>query len=238
MIPMGWIDRRRFISGATATLTGAIIVGCRRSDEAESGEGRSAASGDEDEISPTEDLMREHGVLRRVLLIYDEAERRLEGHEPLDSNVVVRAAGIIQRFIEGYHEKQEEEHLFPAFEKAGKMVELVTVLRRQHEAGRAATAEILGIAQHALTSEDDKAKLVVAMRRFSRMYRPHAAREDTELFPALKGVVGEKQLERMGELFEKREHELFGEKGFENVVGEVSVLEEVLGIHDLARFTP
>ena len=39
-----------------------------------------------------------------------------------------RAAGIIRHFIEEYHEKLEEQHLFPRFRKAGKLVELVNVL--------------------------------------------------------------------------------------------------------------
>lgn len=29
------------------------------------------------EITPTEDLMREHGILKRLLLIYEDAEKRL-----------------------------------------------------------------------------------------------------------------------------------------------------------------
>jgi hypothetical protein len=37
----------------------------------------------EEEVSPSEDLMREHGVLKRVLLIYGESIRRIEGDEDL-----------------------------------------------------------------------------------------------------------------------------------------------------------
>src|SRR5438046_1090448 len=40
------------------------------------------AEGDkEEDVSPAEDLMRVHGVLKRVLLIYGEAIRRLEANE-------------------------------------------------------------------------------------------------------------------------------------------------------------
>jgi hypothetical protein len=38
----------------------------------------------EEEVSPAEDLMREHGVLNRVLLIYDEILRRLKGAQDFD----------------------------------------------------------------------------------------------------------------------------------------------------------
>jgi hypothetical protein len=36
-----------------------------------------------EEVSPPEDLMREHGVLKRILLVYGEALRRMEANEDL-----------------------------------------------------------------------------------------------------------------------------------------------------------
>jgi hypothetical protein len=41
--------------------------------------------------------------------------------------------------------------------------------------------------------------------------RPHEAREDTVLFPALHRLVTPKQLKDLGEQFEKEEDRLFGE---------------------------
>ena len=69
------------------------------------------------------------------------------------------------------------------------------------------------------------------------MYRPHAAREDTLLFPAFRDVVGRSAYHELGEQFEDKEHELFGENGFQNNVAEIARLEAALGIGDLARFT-
>ena len=88
------------------------------------------------EVGPPEDLMREHGVLKRVLLIYGEALRRLEAKQDFPPDALADAAGIIRRFIEDYHEKLEEDFLFPRFEKANQLVDLVKVLRTQHQAGR------------------------------------------------------------------------------------------------------
>jgi len=87
-------------------------------------------AGEEVEVSPTEDLMPEHGLLNRLLLIYEESERRLGGNRDLDPKVLSDAAGIIKNFIENYHEKLEEDYLFPRFEKAGKLTDLVAVLRQ------------------------------------------------------------------------------------------------------------
>jgi len=73
---------------------------------------------------------------------------------------------------------------------------------------------------------------------FNRMYRPHAAREDTVLFPAVHRIVSAKEYDALGEVFEDKEHELFGEHGFEKIVGQVEEMEKAFGLYDLARFTP
>jgi len=78
------------------------------------------AKGDEG-ISPAEDLMREHGLLNRVLLIYDHHLQMLAGKRPFDGSVLVNAADVIRHFVEEYHEKLEEDFLFPRFRKAGKL---------------------------------------------------------------------------------------------------------------------
>jgi hemerythrin-like domain-containing protein len=70
------------------------------------------------------------------------------------------------------------------------------------------------------------------------MYRPHEAREDTVLFPAFHGIVSKNEYDSLGEEFEKKEDELFGEEGFFKVLDQVAALEKKLGIYDLSRFTP
>ena len=73
---------------------------------------------------------------------------------------------------------------------------------------------------------------------FIRMYRPHAAREDTILFPALRSIVSAKEFDSLGDEFEEIEEKLFGERGFEKIVAQVAKLEKTLGIYELAQFTP
>jgi len=199
-------------------------------------QGASKPIGDED-VWPDEDLMREHGVLNRILLVYDEAIRRIREHEEVPLEQVRGAAGIIRRFVEGYHEKLEEEHLFPRFEKDGKLTDLVRVLRAQHEAGRQVTAAILEVASRE-ASAPDAATLADRLGQFVRMYRPHEAREDTVLFPAFREIVTRQEFERLGEEFEGREDKVLGDHGFERVVDEVVAIEKALGIYELAKFTP
>jgi hemerythrin-like domain-containing protein len=190
-------------------------------------------------VAPPEDLMREHGVLKRVMLVYDEAIRRIDARQDLPPEAIRTSADIIRRFIEDYHEKLEEDHLFPRFEKAGRLVDLTTVLRRQHQAGRRLTDQITQLATpQTLKDAGAAATLQDAMRQFNRMYAPHEAREDTVLFPALRTIVSSHEFAALGEDFEKKEQQLFGEEGFEKMVDRVASIEKSLNIYDLAQFTP
>jgi hemerythrin-like domain-containing protein len=193
----------------------------------------------EEEVSPAEDLMREHGVLKRVLLVYGEAIRRIEANDDLPPDAVMDSAKIIRNFIEDYHEKLEEDFLFPRFKKTGKLVDLVDVLLQQHQGGRKLTDITMQLAtSQALKNKEDRHKLEHSLRQFIRMYNPHEAREDTILFPEFRKIVSKNEYDSLGEDFEKKEHELFGEDGFEKMVDKVAGIEKRLGIYNLAQFTP
>jgi hemerythrin-like domain-containing protein len=96
-------------------------------------------------------------------------------------------------------------YLFPRFEKAGRLVELVTVLRTQHQRGRGLTGDVLQLGAAPPSASTEK-QLRDALHLFIRMYRPHAARENTVLFPAFHELVTHKEYESLGEVFEEKEH--------------------------------
>jgi len=192
---------------------------------------------EEEEVSTNEDLMREHAILKRVLLAYDEIIRRIRAKQDFPPQAVTDGATIIRRFIEEYHEKLEEEHLFPRFRKAGKLVDLVDTLLKQHQAGRQITDRVLAIAA-SLKSQDDRTRLATDLEAFNRMYAPHEAREDTVLFPELHKIVSPHEYDAMGEQFESIERKTFGGDGFDIYVDKVEALEKHLGIFDLNQFTP
>jgi hemerythrin-like domain-containing protein len=220
------LDRRVWLAGAAGALV--LARGALAAARPEKTEEKKEA-----DIPPTEDLMREHGVLRRILIVYDEASRRLASEDAAALAVVGSAAGIVRQFVEGYHEKLEEQFVLPALEKAGKLVDLAKIIRTQHAAGRKLTDTIL-----AATKSKDRRGAVTAMQSFSRMYAAHAAWEDTDVFPAYRGMYSEAELDKLGDKFEDQEHKLLGAGGFEGSLREVGDLEKTLGIHDLAKFTP
>ena len=227
----GQSSRRAFLRSGIIVGTSAI-AGLSLSSAAE-------PEKKEEEVSPPEDLMREHGVLKRVLLVYGEVLRRIDAKQDFPPEALADAAGIIRSFIEDYHEKLEEDFLFPRFEKAHQLVDLVSVLRDQHQAGRRVTDVTMRLANlHSLKNDSERAQLAGSMRQFIRMYNPHEAREDTVLFPAFHKLVTPHEFDSLGEDFEKKENELFGEDGFEKMVDKVAGIEKRLGIYELAQFTP
>lgn len=231
-------SRRWFLRsvGAGAVLLLSGCAGRSRSPHDGAGTGEGAGAGEEG-VTANEDLMREHGVLDRLLLVYEETRRRLADGAAFEPRALNRAAVLIRSFVEQYHEKLEEEHVFPRFEKAGRHADLVAVLRAQHEAGRRITDVVLQQTT-APGASVDSGTLIRAIEAFLRMYRPHAAREDTVLFPALHEIASAGELAELGEQFEELEERRFGAGGFEHVVSQVADLERMLGIHELSQFTP
>ena len=168
--------------------------------------------------------MRENGILKRVLLMYDEVIRRIDAKQDFPLQTVIDSTEIVRKFIHDYHEKLEEEHLFPLFRKyyrrddvlhlyAQKLVDLVDILHEQHQVGRPLTDRIAATLR-SLNTADDRQKLARDLRAFIRMYAPHAAREDTVLFPALHVIITRQEYEALGEKFLEIEHKTFGGSGF------------------------
>ena len=228
---------RRQILSLGATAAALTLLACGGS-AAPAGAKSANQKGEQDEhkdaeVTPGEDLMQEHGVLERVLVIYDAAALRIERNEQLDPSVITKAAGIVRHFVEDYHERTEEKFVFPRLQAAGREVALVAILLRQHERGRQLTDEIIRRANAGPDLE-----LAKVLRSFGHMYLAHASREDTVIFPAFRSILTGAEYDELGEQFEDREHQLLGEHGFEGAVAAVASLETQLGIADLAGFTP
>jgi hemerythrin-like domain-containing protein len=227
-------DRRAFLIGATALGVAAVTPNGTLSIAADEAKEKH----DEAAISAPEDLMREHGLLNRILLIYEEGVRRMRNREEVAAEVFQKPAELVRKFVEEYHEQLEEKFIFPKFEKKKRLVELVTTLRQQHQAGRVLTDRIIRAAPEMRFGSPALNEVGRACEAFIRMYRPHEAREDTVLFPALYEIISAKEVAELGEQFEEEEHRRFGKEGFEENVEKVAAIEKQLGVYDLNKFTP
>jgi hemerythrin-like domain-containing protein len=192
------------------------------------------------EVSATEDLMREHGVLRRALLIYEAAaERLLQERGPVPATVLARTGKLFRSFGEDYHERRlEEKIIFPAVRKLkGPVARYPDVLEKQHDRGRALTDYVIETTRRGRIDPLSAKPLGRALHDFVLMYAHHAAREDTEVFTAWKDSLSASAFKEMGEQFEHIERQVFGHDGFEDAVRHIAELEGEMGLSNLAAFT-
>jgi hemerythrin-like domain-containing protein len=192
----------------------------------------------EKEVGAVEDLMREHGVLRRAFLVYAESIALLR-RDParVDARALHETARLFRAFGEDYHEKKlEETYIFPAVKKAGgKAAGYVDVLLAQHSRGRQITDFILAKTSGAHVSDGEA--LARVFQDFALMYANHTAREDTVVFTAWKAALSDHQLEEMGDKFEDIEKATFGKDGFDDAVEKMDRIEAALGFANIAQFT-
>jgi len=182
------------------------------------------------EIPLTEDLMREHGVLNRILLIYEAVIQKIEHHQDFWIDALKKSVDIIQFFIEAHHERMEEDYIFPLFEKHKKNLHLIQTLKEQHIKGREITADLKEIITKDTIDHAHKMSIKKLLHEFVEMYRPHEAREDTEIFPEVRSFLTEKEFEELGEKFEEFEDQLFGKDGFERMMIKIKSIEKALDI--------
>ncbi|SDM48754.1 hemerythrin domain-containing protein [Allokutzneria albata] len=188
-------------------------------------------------ITPPEDLMREHGVLTRVLLVYREIIHRIEHGETVPVSELHAAASIIRVFIEDHHARLEEQYVYAPLRQARKLASTISTLVLQHRRGRVLTDRILAVTRTPATAPARR-RLIDDLAVFVRMYEVHEAREDTVVFPVFRETVPAKQFNELSRILEDEEDRRFGTRGFAYIVNEVADIEKALDIHDLSQFTP
>lgn len=230
-------ERRRWMVAAGAGTLGLALgpLSVRAAEEKPMQEQDEAMA-----VTAAEDLMREHGVLRRALLVYSEAATRLTQNKgDVSAAALARMAKLFRQFGEDYHERGlEEAHVFPSLIKiGGPNATLAKTLIAQHERGRQITDFIAASTRGGRIASSTAAPLATAMTDFVRMYQHHAAIEDTVIFPAWKKSITPDRYGELSEEFEELEHKLFGADGFDDAVEQVVKAERAFGLADLGALT-
>lgn len=231
--------RRDFVRLSAVLGSGLFLTSCAKNAE-EQKSPKSGASDKGGEVTATEDLMREHGVLRRALLVYTESAANLRSDpSAVPPEALHRTAELFRAFGEEYHEKKlEEAYIFPAVKRAGgPAAGYLDILVAQHLRGSEMTDYILAVTKGAKLGAVSAESLAHTMETLVLMYRNHAAREDTIVFPAWKQTLSAKQLDEICDKFEEIERQQFGKDGFEDAVRQIGEIETALGLADLAQFT-
>jgi hemerythrin-like domain-containing protein len=225
-------NRRRLLRVAGAGAVGALLGSAPLvfADD-KKGEGK--------EVAAVEDLMREHGLLRRALLVYSEAAVRLLRGRDVSPAELGRTAALFRTFGEDYHARGlEEKHVFaPLNREGGRAAPLVRTLTAQHERGREITDYVIALTGAGKISPAKAAPLSKTLTDFVRMYEHHTAIEDTVVFPAWKAAITPAQYHESSEEFEELEQQMFGRDGFQDSLRRVAAIEEAFGLSDLTALT-
>lgn len=238
--------RRQLLTGISLVGAGVVAAACRQpsagsgSASNEKQKGEEATELEPLEVSATEDLMREHGIIRRALLIYKESAVKLrKDMTSVPPDALEKTAQLIRVFGEDYHERKlEETYIFPSLKQTQNPAAMYAdVLTAQHARGREITDYVLRLTALEKIPEASASDFVEALESFVRMYEHHAAVEDTLLFPAWRRSISISEFDEMGARFEEIEEEQFGEDGFEAALLRMAEIEESLGLNDLAAFT-
>ena len=207
------ITRRRefLVAGAVLGLSG---VAC--------GAEKPAAGED---VSALEDLMREHGVLSRILLIYEEAIRSLRAKP---------ATAIPFRNLQGSGcAGAEVRRRIPR--EAGRELHLPGVRETRQtrpvgEGAQGATCRRSRADRHDSQSRAGEGSSPKPKRKPGDRLRgvhphvssPQGPRRHRALSRLAKDSVGQAKLDELGDKFEEEENRRFGAEGFEKIVEQVA----------------
>ena len=102
--------RRQLLKGFSLAGAGVLLSACRATPSQTGGatnnqnnknEGPAPGEAEEVEVTATEDLMREHGILRRALLVYQESATRLrQDAASVQLDALEKAANLFRVFGE------------------------------------------------------------------------------------------------------------------------------------------
>jgi len=156
-------------------------------------------------MKPTEDLMKEHRVIERMLTVAAKAADRLGSSQEVSQNVFVEAADFFRNFADKCHHGKEEKLLFVRMVERGVPGDSgpIAVMLREHEVGR---AYVRKIAELSAKTPDKKTKsdLIKNTKEYVDLLRQHILKEDSVLYPLANRVLTS---EDQGDL----------EKGFQDV---------------------
>lgn len=185
-----------------------------------------------------EDLASEHGIVERLILIYEEMLHRLRTNQTFAAHDLYLTADMMHQFVELYHEKIEEDYVFPVLEEKHSADRLTAELRKQHVAGRAITQRLLEMSQQPTWNKQQRQTIKKKLSQFITMYRVHISREDTEIFPEFRKLVSKEEYERLSKLFDDIEEETFGKGSYKKFLRQIEEIEKRLDIYDIANVTP
>lgn len=190
-------------------------------------------------ISPTELLSREHAIMERLMIVLESGVARIADGEAVDLFPINHAAITIKTFGTDHHMVDEEQFIFPKLLEAGTMDSLIDTLELQHDKGREIIGRIIEMTRAGhLDDLGQLNELAGYCMSFVIMYRPHAAWEETVVFPALYDIATENYIDNIKMRMRDEERSLMSDPGLHRLMDNLRKIEKAAGTSELGRFTP
>lgn len=181
----------------------------------------------------TEELVREHEAIKRMLAVIEAAEKKVAGGEGLPADFIPRVVDFIRNFADKCHHGKEEDNLFPAMEKRGIPREAgpIGVMLMEHDQGRAYVKKMDEAGKR--LAEGDKSALKDALDNalgYVELLNQHIDKEDNILYPMANRVLTEEDQNMLTARFEEVEIERIGPGGHQAYLKLVDDLAREVGI--------
>jgi hemerythrin-like domain-containing protein len=146
--------------------------------------------------------------------VVESISRRLEAGEDVPAGDLNRIVDFIQGFADKCHHAKEEDHLFPAMEKAGipRQGGPIAVMLAEHTQGRESVRRMKEAAERYAAGEK-RAGLWFAesARAYAALLSQHIQKEDNILYPIADARLSSQTQATLETDFERVEEEVVGE---------------------------
>lgn len=126
-------------------------------------------------------LIREHGMVGRMVSILDAVATRLDAGREVPTRMLVDVMDFSEHFTSNCHHAKEEHHLFPMLAEHGMSLDSspIAALREQHEANHAYLREMHSAMTRLRAGDTQAPRMFAASARdYARLLREHMRIED------------------------------------------------------------
>ncbi len=134
-------------------------------------------------------LIRDHETTEKV---FDACVKAFDAPEGPDRGLVGKMLRYFTEYVDGCHNKKEEQHLFPLVEKLGIPREggPLGMMLQEHEMGRTLLGRLKPLAEAYIAGGEKLAELKAAVREYIDLLKNHFWKETDVLYPMAQRVMG------------------------------------------------
>jgi hemerythrin-like domain-containing protein len=181
-------------------------------------------------MRPTEILMSEHEIIKKMLEITSAVCKKLSAGEKVEPGHLKQIVEFFRGFADSCHHAKEEGILFRKLEDAGipNQGGPIGVMLAEHEMGRAFIREMSAAADHYGNGDDSAGTAFFQnAQKYVNLLLQHIHKEDNLLFVMADKRLDNKAQEEILEKFRNFEHDEMGHGTHEEYLQVVKKLEDV-----------